>query len=543
MTALFIVLLGAGLVIALILGPRLHAFLALIGAALVVVSITPEDLRIRGSARTQAAEVSTIDGATGAVAFTKGTDRGLKIPGAYRVLEKAKQGLNEAPLCQLQAWPSPADPQHALCRSDRLLHPGDLLIADGEWAKTLKAAQQNPGEVVAQGFGDTTAHIGLIIALASVIGACLMESGAAERIVLAMRSLTGEKHTSLAFVPSGFLLCIPAFFEPVFYLLMPLGKALRQKTGRDYVLYILSVVAGATMAQSLVPPTPGPIFVAGALHVKIGTMMLAGTIVGLIAAAAGYAYALWANRRWNIPLRDVAAPEAAGEPEAPRALPPLGWSLLPIAIPIVLLVLESLVDQPGATGRLQQWVMLLGNKNMALAIGAVAGLLLLAQRKGWNWRGLAKPLNHALESAGTILLITPAGGAFGYALRNTDIAGIVSSWFSGDRTWLLPAAFGITMLVRLAQGSATVAMITGVGIIAPVAASLQLPYHPVYLALAIGCGSKPVSWMNDSGFWIISRTTGMTETETLKTVSVLMAVMGFTGLAATLLGAWLFPFA
>ena len=106
---------------------------------------------------------------------------------------------------------------------------------------------------------------------------------------------------------------------------------------------------------------------------------------------------------------------------------------------------------------------------------------------------------------------------------------------------LLIAAFVVTALVRIAQGSATVAMITAAGVVAPLAAAAALPYHPVYLALAVGCGSKPVPWLNDSGFWIISRMSGMTEAETLKTASVMMSLMGGAGFGLVLLGAWLLP--
>ncbi len=539
MTSLLLVLLGTGLVIGVILGLRLHAFLALIGAALIVVTATPETLRLRSTARPQAAEVTAFDDATSTVQFSAGTAKTLKSPGAYHIIAKHAGSADATTVARLDHPPDSPQSWH----SDHPLSSGDLLVAEADWPKIVTTTRLNPGEVVAQGFGNTTASIGLIIALASVIGACLMESGGAERIVQAMRRLLGEKHTALAFVPSGFLLCIPAFFETVFYLLIPLGKALRKKTGRDYLLYILAIIAGATMAQSLVPPTPGPLFVADAFHIKIGTMMLAGAIVGLLAAAAGYTFALWANRRWDIPLRDTPTTPSETPATTSRPLPSLLWSLVPIVLPISLIVWQSFLDEPGAASTpVRRLAALLGNKNIALALGALSGLLLLAQRLGWNWRALGKPLNHALEGAGLILLITPAGGAFGYALRATDIGGLISDSFTGSRAWLLPAAFCITMFMRLAQGSATVAMITGAGIIAPVAAGLPLPYHPIYLALAIGCGSKPVSWMNDSGFWIISRMTGMTEAETLRTMSVMMGVMGFAGFGVTMLGAWLLPF-
>lgn len=539
MTAVFIVLLGAILVIGAIIGLRLPAFLALIGAGLVVVTVTPGPLRLRSALRAQAMQVASV--ADREIALTPTTVRMAGAGEVYLISPERPNVLTEGVVRRDPVHPATL---HLVSEATPRPSPGDWLITKAEWAKAQKTAGQNPGEVVAQGFGATTASIGLLIALASVIGACLLESGGAERVVLAIRAGLGEKHAALAFVPSGFLICIPAFFDTVFYLLMPIGKALRRQTGKDYLLYILAVVAGATMAHSLVPPTPGPSFVADALQVKIATMMLGGAVVGLIAAGAGYGYALWANRRWVIPLpaEDEAAmaeAHAGGE----RRLPSLAFSLIPILLPIGLIAVESLTDRPECHGWWRDFFALVGNKNMALAAGTVAGLILLASMRGWRWRQLAKPLNHALESAGTILLITPAGGAFGQALRATDISGVLSGWFSGGGLWLLPAAFAVTVLVRLCQGSATVAMITGVGIVAPLALGIPLGYHPVYLALAIGCGSKPIPWMNDSGFWIISRMTGMTEIQTLKTASAMMAVMGFTGFAVTFLGAWLLPFA
>jgi GntP family gluconate:H+ symporter len=545
---ILIVLLGSGLVIAAIIGLRLPAFLALIGSALIVASITPSDARTRSAARPQAAEVMAYDAARGVLKVTPASVKNIE-SGSFILLRDRGGETFEATLSRDGAAAANEFVYLGAVAPDAR----DLLIPKSEWAKAQKAAKANPGEVVAKGFGDTVTSIGLLIALASVIGACLMESGAAERVVLAIRNVFGEERASLAFIPSGFLLCIPAFFDTVFYLLIPLGKAMRRKTGKDYLLYILSVVAGATMAHSLVPPTPGPSFVAAALNIPIATMMLGGAVVGLIAAFAGYLYALWANRRWEIPLRDEALPAEAGTLQVHRALPALGWSLVPILLPIALIALESLTDPKnfGTTGwgagiaHLGHWrdaISLIGNKNMALAIGAAAALVLLAGTRKWQWRSLAAPLNVALESAGVILLITPAGGAFGQALRATDVAGVLSSMFSGSGLWLLPAAFAVTTLVRLAQGSATVAMITAVGIVAPLAIGVDLGYHPVYLALAIGCGSKPIPWMNDSGFWIISKMTGMTEGETLKTASVMMGVMGVTGFAVTMLGAWLLPF-
>jgi GntP family gluconate:H+ symporter len=182
-----------------------------------------------------------------------------------------------------------------------------------------------------------------------------------------------------------------------------------------------------------------------------------------------------------------------------------------------------------------------GNKNIALILGAAVAMLTLMWQKQTSRTELAAGIGSALASGGVIILITAAGGAFGHVLRQTGIAEQLEGMLPSSQVFLLPLAFLITALIRTAQGSATVAMITAVGIMAPIVAGGTLPFHPVYVALAIGCGSKPYNWMNDSGFWIISKMSGMTEGETLMTSSVMMAIMGIVGLGVTMLGAWLLP--
>lgn len=141
-----------------------------------------------------------------------------------------------------------------------------------------------------------------------------------------------------------------------------------------------------------------------------------------------------------------------------------------------------------------------------------------------------------------IILITAAGGAFGHVLRQTDISGTIQHLMPATQTGLIPLAFLVTLIIRTAQGSATVAMITAVGIMSPLVGA-GLEFHPLYLALAIGCGSKPISWMNDSGFWVISKMSGLTEAEMLKTNTIMGCVMATVGLAICMLGATLLPLA
>ncbi|MBC8471209.1 MAG: GntP family permease [Planctomycetes bacterium] len=415
--------------------------------------------------------------------------------------------------------------------------------------------ESSVGERVAHGFGRTCTKIGILIAMASIIGKFLLESGAAERIVRSLVKWLGEQRTSYAFLSSGFLLGMPVFFDTVFYLMMPLGKAMGVRTGRNYGLYIMSIVAGATMTHSLVPPTPGPLFVAGALSVNLGLMIIGGIVVGLFTVSAGYLYALWANRKWPIPVRDTADTSAAdlkSMTEKDEAiLPPFWLSMLPIILPVILIAggtfFKSLQKTQSSitTAPLWQSIAVLidnvGNPNVALTISAGIALLTYAWWNRGSKMNITMFLQNALSSGGLIILITSAGGAFGGILQQTGIGYRIQELAASYHIAVLPLAFCVTAIVRTAQGSATVAMITAVGILGGLAGSGQLGFHPVYLALVIGCGSKLIPWMNDSGFWVICKMSGMTEAETLKTCSTMMTLMGIVGLFVIMILARLFP--
>ena len=396
--------------------------------------------------------------------------------------------------------------------------------------KVASFAGSGAPDRVLKAFGDTCGSIGVLIAMASIMGRCLLDSGAAMRIVQAILALFGQARAHLAFVFAGFTLAIPVYFDAVFYLLMPIGKAMARVTKGNYLLYVLTIVAGATMAHSLVPPTPGPLFAADELGVDVGTMMLGGVIVGSFSVGFGLLFAKWANRRWTIELPEEDGPSADIETSA--NLPPLLWCVLPILVPIALIAWGSFAEtEPWWTDR-----------NVALAIGAGISLVLLTKHRQAGTLSVHDAVGDAVMSGAAILLITAAGGAFGSTLRQTGVADLIQQLgSSAAQTWALPICFLITTLVRTAQGSATVAMITAAPIAKAFLEAGDLGFHPVYLALAIGCGSKPIPWLNDSGFWIITRMSGMKESETLKIVTPMMSLMGLTGLPVVMIGAWLWP--
>lgn len=408
------------------------------------------------------------------------------------------------------------------------------------------------GKRVGTAFGVTCGKIGILIAMASIIGICLAKSGAADRIIRSLLRLMGVKRVPGAMLLGGFTLGIPVFFDTVFYLMIPLARSMGLRNQGKYLLYILGIVAGAAMAHSLVPPTPGPLFVAGELGVNIGSMILGGIFVGLFSAGAGYLYARWSTKRWPVPLRDA---EGMSLEELQKTtqktdeeLPSIWMALLPILLPILLIagqtILSTTLGNPESLSASSQLLLsifgFVGNSNVALTISAGLAIYVLIQQME-DRATLKDILRSALSSAGMIILITGAGGAFGQILQQTGVGIRIQDLATTYQLAVLPLAFGVTALVRAAQGSATVAMITGVGILSSMADPSVLGFHPLYLALVIGCGSKPFLWMNDSGFWIVGQMSGLTEGETLRHVSGLMTVMGFAGLVVVMILAALFP--
>lgn len=429
-------------------------------------------------------------------------------------------------------------------------------LEKGSWSESraLNFVNSTAAARIATEFGETCGKIGILIAMAAIIGKCLLDSGAADQIVRSALRWVGEARAGIAFVGSSFLLGIPVFFDTVFYLMIPLGKALRIRTGTNYLLYVLSIVAGGTMAHSLVPPTPGPLFVASELDVNLALMIAVGCAVGLASSTAGYLFARFINGRMEIPLREEQGAAAdAGDDEferSPRSIPT--WlAVMPIILPVLLISFETgagtyLESKPNGGA---EWlraiypvIETIGNQNAALILSAVVALATLVWVKRASRKELSVAIQSALTSGGVIILITCAGGAFGGAVRQSGVAERIEQLTTGvDPVWVLPLAFLITTIIRTAQGSATVAMMTAVGVLGYFAQGDLLNFHPVYLAVAIGCGSKPLAWMNDSGFWVMCKMSGMTETEALRTITPLSVVMGITGLLATVIMASVFP--
>ena len=415
-------------------------------------------------------------------------------------------------------------------------------LAQGASAEAAAAQAQEPlGTKLAKRFGATTTQLGLLIAMASIVGAALLASGSAERIVRSMLGVLGEGRAPLVFGISGFVLGVPMFFDTVFLLLIPLARATALRTGRNYLLYVLCIAAGTTMTHSLVPPTPGPLFVAHALGIEIGLMMIGGLVLGAATAAVGGIYAWWVNRRWPVNLPRSAGAGAATAERPDSELPPLWAALLPIVLPVLLISAHTISQSVAPASAFAQLMRQVGHANIALALSALTALLTLLWQQRGDRAGVRSHVQTALSDAGIIILVTAAGGIFGGMLQETGVGLRIKELALQYRIAVLPLAFFVTALVRIGQGSATVAMVTSVGILSGFGSADVLGFHPLYLALVIGCGSKPIPWMNDSGFWVVCKMSGLREVDTLRGFSAMLTLMGVVGFVLVMLAAWLFP--
>jgi gluconate:H+ symporter, GntP family len=439
-------------------------------------------------------------------------------------------------------------------------------LGEGQWAASIAR--------VADAFGSSAGKIGIVIGMAAVIGKCMLDSGAADRIVRAFLKLFGEKRSSVALMGSGFVLAVPVFFDTVFYLLVPLARSLYRRTHKNYLLYVLAIGCGGAITHTLVPPTPGPLVMATTLGVDVGLMILIGGLVALPAAVAGLIFAHFANRWMPVPMRSI-GDQPEPEPLEDSQLPSLWLSLLPVLLPVVLISANTIVETSAKTAIRQQLIQagverprdeqltellrspdritdpdaqrlarasrltnVVGNANFALLLSAGIALVTLVRQRQLSRVQMAAAVETALMSGGVIILITAAGGAFGEMLKAAQVGPAIQHLFTdvgGAGTVLLLLGFGIAAVLKIAQGSSTVAMITGSAMLAGIASPETLGFHPVYLATAIGGGSLVGSWMNDSGFWIFAKMSGLTEIEALKSWTVMLVVLATVSLAVTVL--------
>ena len=381
---------------------------------------------------------------------------------------------------------------------------------------------------VTRGFGNTLGSIGIIIGLGVMMGRVLEKTGAAKRMALTILKLFGIARADVVLALSGYLVSIPVFCDSGFVILSALAKEFSRITKKSMVLMGCSLGFGLLLTHHLVPPTPGPLAVAGLLGVDIGMFILWGASLALIILTLMIPIVRAIAKRNLVIIpedTDTAAARAvdiAGFDE--KNLPGTLISFAPIIVPLLMILTKTVTSAAGLEIPL---VALLCDPVPAVTAGmliAVYGLMYKEPRQS-----AVKLLEDSLGEAGLIILITGAGGALGQVLRDSGIGAHVAEiiQFSGFPAILLPLV--MASLLKLSQGSGTVAMITTASILAPMIESGSLNLSALVCALAICVGSMCASYFNDSYFWVVTRFSGMDVKTGVKTWTLTSALMGLIG--------------
>ncbi|WP_406473931.1 GntP family permease [Streptomyces sp. NBC_01615] len=398
--------------------------------------------------------------------------------------------------------------------------------------------------VIETGMGGILGHVAIIIGLGTMLGAILEVSGGAEVLASRLLNLFGEKRAPLAMGLTGLIFGIPVFFDVGIFVLAPIVYAAAKRSGKSILLYCLPLLAGLSMTHAFLPPHPGPVAAAGLLHVQLGWVILMGIVCGIPAVLAAWVYAAWIGKRIFVAVpQDMV--EAAAEAKLaviseqreagvePREKPvPLGTVLGIIGTPLVLILaatFSSIALDP-STGR--SVIEFFGSPFVALTIALLLAYYLLGIRRGWSRKSLETVSTSSLKPVGNILLVVGAGGIFGAVLKASGVAQALSDTFNDVGLPVIVLSYLISVVLRVAQGSATVAIVTTAGIVAPLLAEGHHSQAFVALVImAISAGSIFASHVNDGGFWMVAKYFGISERDTLKTWTVLETVLSVVGFA------------
>ncbi|MFF7232218.1 gluconate:H+ symporter [Streptomyces sioyaensis] len=398
--------------------------------------------------------------------------------------------------------------------------------------------------LIETGMGGILGHVAIIIGLGTMLGAILEVSGGAEVLSGRLLRLFGERRAPLAMGLTGLIFGIPVFFDVGIFVLAPLVYAAARRSGRSILLFCMPLLAGLSMTHAFLPPHPGPVAAAGLFKVDLGWLLLMGLVCGLPAVLAAWAYAAWIGKRLFVPVpQDMveAAEEAraavtaekratgAGPDEDPVSL---GTVLLLIGTPLLLILLAtfSSIALPPSTGR--SVIEFFGHPFVALTIALLMSYYLLGIRRGWSRTSLETVSTASLKPVGNIILVVGAGGIFGAVLKASGVATALSDTFHNVGLPVIVLAYLLSLLLRVAQGSATVAIVTTAGIVVPLVEGQGLSQaHLALIIMAISAGSIFASHVNDGGFWMVSKYFGITERDTLKSWTVLESVLSVAGFA------------
>ncbi len=389
------------------------------------------------------------------------------------------------------------------------------------------------------GVGGTLGHIAIIVALGTMLGKMMAESGAADQIAYTLIKTFGEKNLPWAMLVIALLVGLPAFFEVGFVLLIPILFTVARRTGTSLVMAGLPMVAGLSVVHGLVPPHPAAMLAVTIYHADVGRTILYGLLIGIpTAVIAGPLYAKLIAPHVQLAPENPMADQMTTRDER-RKLPGFWLSVLAIVLPVILMIIGSWADSIVAPGSsLNNVLHLVGNDDMALLIGVLFSFITLGVMRGFSRDTVLRFSNECLGPTAAITLLVGAGGGFGRVLQDCGVSGAIIDVALKSHVSIMLLAWLLAAAMRLATGSATVAMATAANIVAPIALH-STGVHPELLAIATGAGALIFSHVNDGGFWLVKEYFNMTVGQTMKTWSISETIVSVTALGFTAI-AWHF---
>ncbi len=398
---------------------------------------------------------------------------------------------------------------------------------------------------IQDGMGGVLGFIAVVVGIGAIFGEILQATGGTDSLSRSMIRTFGEKRSSWAMMTTGFIIAIPVFLDVGFIILVPMAFALARKTGKSVLYYAIPLLAGLAVTHAFIPPTPGPIAVAEIIKVPLGWVILFGFIAGFpTAVIAGPYFGSYIAKKIHINPPELTTEELAKPDVEEAPLPSFLWVIFLIALPLVLILISTMVD----VGLKSSWwapskglevLQFLGHPFIALLLATLAASYFLGTRRGYSSKRLLEMANRALGPAGLIILVTGAGGVFKQVLVDSGAGAALAETVSDMHIAPIVLAYLLASIIRLTQGSATVAMITAAGMMAPILDVFELSDpHKGLIVLAIAAGATIFSHVNDSGFWLIGKYLNMTEKQTLQSWSVMETIVSVVGFILVLILSW-----
>lgn len=394
-------------------------------------------------------------------------------------------------------------------------------------------------DVLTGGFGQTLGSVALLVGLGAMLGRMVESSGGAQAMADSLVRRFGERRAPFALGVASLLFGFPIFFDAGLVVMLPLVFAVARRLGGSVLLYGLPTAGAFSAMHVFVPPHPGPVAASELLGADPGLVILLGIVVAVPTwYVTSYLFGVWAGRRWVLPVPDLLG---SAEDDYPEDKPSLGTVLGILLLPLVLIFLNTGLDLLRAAGAVDgdaTWYALLrtlGATPVALLVAVLVAAWVLGRRRGRDKTVVEKLLDSALGPVASVILITGAGGMFGGVLRASGIGDALAGTLGDLGLPVVVAGFLVAAILRVAQGSATVALITTAGLVEPAVAAAGLnAVESAAVVLAVAGGSVVASHVNDSGFWLVGRFFDMDVRTTLKTWTVLETLIGVMGFGIAL---------